>query len=108
MLLRPIFQLSPMRCAYAAMSSGWVVGTISTTTCAPRDCSKAVSLASSAAFCAAVRVPVLSITCAVSGGTGCTPCAQAATLAKGSQTASNSACKKKRDSHAAALTLISC
>jgi hypothetical protein len=69
------------------MSSGWVLGTMRITTCAPRLCSNAVSLASSASRCAAVSVPVPSITCAVSAGTGCTPpCAQAAS---GSQAASN-------------------
>ena len=47
------------------MSSGCVVGTISTTICEPFCCSKAASLASSAWRCAASSVPVWSITRAV-------------------------------------------
>jgi len=52
------------------MSSGWVVGTISTTTWLPRSRSKAASLSSSACRWAAVSVPVWSMTRAVNGGTG--------------------------------------
>ncbi len=59
------------------MSSGCVLGTISTTICGPEACSKAASLASSAARCAASSVPVWSMTRAVSAGTGSTSCAQA-------------------------------
>jgi hypothetical protein len=55
------------------MSSGCVVGTISTTIWLPFCCSKAASLASSAWRCAASSVPVWSITRASSGGTGSTP-----------------------------------
>ena len=59
------------------MSSGAVVGTISTTTCDPFAVSSAASFSSSAAFWPASRVPVASITCATSAGTGCTACAWA-------------------------------
>ena len=68
--LRPIFQVLPTRLAKAAMSSGAVVGTTSTTTCAPLSCSSAASLASSVAFWASSSVPEVSTTRAVSGGTG--------------------------------------
>jgi hypothetical protein len=76
------------------MSSGEVVGTISTTICAPADCSKAASLASSAARWASFSVPVWSMTCAVSAGTGSTSCAQAGASAAHSQAASS-----KRSAH---------
>src|SRR5450755_2622979 len=59
------------------MSSGAVVGTISTTTFAPCWVSIASSLPESAAACAAVSVPVWSMTRALDGGTGSTSCATA-------------------------------
>src|SRR3990167_7214850 len=71
------------------MSSGAVVGTISTTTCAPRACSKAASLASSAWRCAASSVPVLSITRAVRAGTGSTSCAHVVRALNSRPAASN-------------------
>ena len=59
------------------MSSGAVVGTISTTICEPLRCSKAASLVSRPERCAASSVPVWSITRAVSVGIGSGPCASA-------------------------------
>lgn len=66
---RPIFQALPTRLAKAAMSSGAVVGTISTTTCEPCCCSMAASCVSSDWRCASLSVAVWSITRAVSAGT---------------------------------------
>src|SRR3989338_10119900 len=70
---RPIFQVLPTRLANDAMSSGAVVGTISTTTCAPRVCSSVCSCVSNAALSEALRVPVWSMTGPVSTGTGNRP-----------------------------------
>ena len=64
------------------MSSGAVVGTISTTSCEPLSFSSAASLASSAAISSGFKVPEVSITRAVNGGTGCTCCAPTPSAAK--------------------------
>ncbi len=70
------------------MSSGALLGTSSTTICVPLDCSKAASFASSASRCEASRVPVWSMTRAVSAGTGNTSCAEAGHPSASSQQAS--------------------
>ena len=82
------------------MSSGCVVGTISTTICGPAACSKAASLASSAARCAASSVPVWSMTRAVSAGTGSTSCAQAGAVASSGPAARRQAAAAARASAA--------
>ena len=66
---RPIFQVLPTRLAKAAMSSGAVAGTISTTTWAPCCCSMAASCASRAWRWLLLSVPVWSMTWAVRAGT---------------------------------------
>ncbi len=53
------------------MSSGCVVGTISTASCEPLAASNAASFCSSAVCCSAVSVPVRSVTRAASFGMGC-------------------------------------
>src|SRR5262245_45659499 len=75
--LRPSFHASTTLIEYCSIASGFVVGTISTATCAPLRCSKSVSFCSSAPFCDALRVEVRSVTCAVSGGTATSATANA-------------------------------
>src|SRR4051812_11689848 len=71
---------------------------MSTATWVPFDCSKAVSLSSRPFSWIASSVPVWSMTCAVSGGTGRTPCAKAnaGTQAR-TQKTQNSRERRKRD-----------
>src|SRR6185369_8363415 len=71
------------------MSSGWVVATIRKAICVPLVCSKAASLSSSPLSWIASSVPVWSMTCADSGGTGSRFCANA-------QTANNASRKANR------------
>ena len=71
------------------MSSGAVLGTISTTTCEPRRVSSASSRADSACSCAASSVAVWSITRPASGGTGRTSCAPASVASVSSSSAPN-------------------
>src|SRR5690348_2557832 len=66
--LRPIFHWSNTRVAYCSIVSGWVLGKISTTTCAPLRCSSAASSDSSCCVCCASSVFVRSVTRACSGG----------------------------------------
>src|SRR5579864_4532790 len=75
--LRPSLQLSATRKEYWKMSSGAVVGTMSTASCEPLAASNAASFCSSEFCCPAVRVPVRSVTRAASFGIGCRPCAAA-------------------------------
>ena len=72
---RPSFHASARRMPNCAMSSGSVVGRISTAICAPLRASKAASFSSSADCCAAVSVPVRSVTRASSCGSGICACA---------------------------------
>ncbi len=72
---RPSFQASTTRIEYCSISSGCVVGTISTAICAPFRASKAASFGSRLARSAAVSVPARSVTRASSGGIGCSDCA---------------------------------
>src|SRR5579871_1592706 len=74
--LRPSFQDSSTRTANCSTVSGWVVGNISTATCAPLRDSSSASVCSSALRCCALRVPVRSVTRDCSGGTAI--CAAAA------------------------------
>src|SRR5512139_1894599 len=67
--LRPIFHWSATRMPNCAMSSGWVVGTISTAIWLPFCASNAASLLSSAAAWSALNVAVRSVTRRVSWGT---------------------------------------
>src|SRR5215469_949869 len=73
--LRPSFHCSTTRIEYCSISSGCVVGTTSTASCAPLAASKAASFCSSAFCCSAVRVPVRSVTREVSFGIGSRPSA---------------------------------
>src|SRR5579864_5992241 len=75
--LRPSLQLSATRKEYWKMSSGAVVGTMSTASCEPLAASNAASFCSSEFCCPAVRVPVRSVTRAASFGIGCGSCAAA-------------------------------
>src|SRR6185369_6684991 len=70
------------------MSSGWVVATIRNAICVPLVCSKAVSLSSRPLSWIASSVPVWSMTCADSGGTGSRFCASAQTANNASRKAS--------------------
>ena len=65
--------LSTTLIEYCSISSGRVVGTMSTASCEPFATSKAASFCSSAPRWSAVSVSVRSVTRAVSGGTGCSP-----------------------------------
>src|SRR3990167_8403940 len=73
------------------MSSGCVLGTISTTSCEPRLPSSAASLALIASVCCGVSVPVWSITRPDSGGTSSTSCA-----CTSAASASSAAASRKR------------
>ena len=75
---RPSFHASTTRIEYCSISSGFVVGTISTAICAPFLASKSASCDSRLVRSALVRVPVRSVTRDASGGTGCRSCAVAA------------------------------
>src|SRR5712671_4582921 len=66
--LRPSFQVSCTRTAYWSMVSGCVVGTISTATWLPLRASNSASVCSRAERWLAFRVPVKSVTRALSGG----------------------------------------
>src|SRR5687767_12298175 len=68
--LRPSFHCSTTRIEYCSISSGFVVGTISTATWLPLRVSKVASLASIAARWSGVSVLVRSVTRVLSGGTG--------------------------------------
>src|SRR5204862_7844682 len=70
------------------MSSGCVVGTISTTIWLPVCCSTAASFCDKASRCAELNVAVWSITRPLSGGTGSTYCATATAGAKTSHASS--------------------
>src|SRR6185312_12045119 len=59
------------------MSCGFVLPTISTTSCAPLAFSSATSLASSWSTCWALSVPVRSVTCRASFGTAASACSRA-------------------------------
>ena len=87
---RPIFHVSPTRCANEAMSSGCVVGTISTTICGPASASKAASLAIRFCDSTAVSVPVWSMTRSDSGGTATSGWARAMPQNSSRNTAPNS------------------
>src|SRR5512139_2566271 len=67
--VRPIFHWSATRMPNCAMSSGWVVGTISTAIWLPFCASNAASLLSSEATWSALNVAVRSVTRRVSWGT---------------------------------------
>src|SRR4051794_9950219 len=67
--LRPIFQASATRIEYCSMVSGCVVGTISTAIWLPLRDSKSRKVLSSEAISPLLRVPVLSTTRPLSGGT---------------------------------------
>src|SRR5580693_1035520 len=72
---RPSFHWSTTRIEYCSISSGWVVGTMSTASCEPLADSNAASFCSRAVCWPAVSVPVRSVTRALSGGTGTWPAA---------------------------------
>src|SRR5512139_1511209 len=67
--VRPIFHWSATRMPNCAMSSGWVVGTISTAIWLPFCASNAASLLSSEATWSALNVAVRSVTRRVNSGT---------------------------------------
>src|SRR5439155_307993 len=74
-LCRPSFHSSTTRIEYCSICSGSVVATSSSASCEPLADSNAASFCSSALCCSALRVPVRSVTRAVSFGIGCRPCA---------------------------------
>ena len=76
------------------MSSGCVVGTISTTICGPALASNAANLATRRALSAADNVPVWSITRSLSGGTGSRSWAHAVAPRKDSRSSSAS-CRRR-------------
>ena len=67
--LRPSFHASSTRMPNCSISSGWVVGTMSTAIWLPFFASKAASLLSMRFTASPDSVPVRSVTRAVSGGT---------------------------------------
>ncbi len=73
--LRPSFQVSSTRMPNCSISSGWVVGSMSTAIWLPFFASKAASFDSMLATAPPDSVPVRSITRALSGGTGTCACA---------------------------------
>ncbi len=77
------------------MSSGCVVGTISTTICGPASASKAASLAIRFCDSTAVSVPVRSMTRSDSGGTATSGCA-AAPSAAAARSSSSQSCRNMR------------
>jgi hypothetical protein len=92
--LRPIFQLSPMRCAYAAMS--WLPAPSASITCEAARLFESGHPISSADFCAGRSgVPVCWVHhMRCQWRTGYRHLAQAARLAMGNQNASNAPAKE--------------
>ena len=103
MPLRPSFHDSSTRTAYCSMVSGCVVGSISTAICAPLRVSKAASFCSSADFCAASRVPVRSVTRALSGGT-----ATSAPAVKGANSSAATSIRRNSARMIAPQAIIEC
>ncbi len=78
------------------MSSGAVVGTISSTTCEPFLASSAANLSVNAVTWVASSVPVWSMTRPLNAGTGNTPCAWAGTPSHASRPVARIAARHQR------------